>query len=753
MYVSKVANTILLGLYPYLGPTILLFGSFAAALQLPGVLGKFAIPAKHPDFNHRLRAATPTAAIYALVHWMGVALTDGDKRRMPPDTMHSQERPLAHRPCSQRPQYGPPHPFGALIAFAAALIAFTGAMFYPIGTPWLIAALVGYAALLWRYPGGWLFVIPALLPVLDLSPLTGRLLLDEFDLIILVTLAMSYLRTCPMKPQPWPNRTISWAVALLWISWSISSARGLWPLWENAGSLSDSSHSPLDAWRVGKGLLWALLLIPLIRRIPPENSGSALRQMSNGLIAGLALLTLALFWERHVYAGTGDFEKAFRITGTFASLNTGGAYIEAFIAFAFPALVVLVLTTRKGILKLFGIVSAVGISCAMPVTLSPGGYIALIAGLVPVVLSILRQQRTAFSIRQRLVLGGVLAASVAAAVPALSGGFTQSRLAQTLEDLTLRGVHWKQALDLMDDGLMTVLVGMGFGQYPVLYTLGAETTRAPGTYAVMRDENDENNSYLRLGAGETVFLDQIVNVEPGKRYVLTARIRQPSGDAALSIPLCEKALVYSFECIWSELRPKSSDGNWSTVTVEVNSGKLGEGGNWPYRPVKLSLHNTSAGTSLDVDDVSLKTNEGRELVANGGFDDGTARWLLVTNQKEAWHIDQQEVEVYFAQGALGLSAMALLLIGAGKILWPSLVREGLEAAMWAGTLLGFLAVGLLGSTMDAARLSMLFYLFAFSTQLLPLATQGRAAGRTRHRRPLVQQSVATYSFQPRRRKT
>ncbi|HYE37870.1 VanZ family protein [Methylocaldum sp.] len=719
----------------------------AAALALPIEFGKLLVPPKHPDFTNLLIAAGSAACTCALAHWMGIVLSGGRSGRdRETHSVTDRDRELSSENFAESPTtaYSPPHPLGVLIGLAAALLVLAGLLAYPVGTPWLVAALSGYGVLLWRYPGGWFFAVPALLPVLDLSPLTGPLLLDEFDLVVLITLGVSYLRVYRMKPRRSANRSVSWAVALLWASWSVASARGLWPLWGSDGSLFDSSHSPLEAWIVGKGLLWALLFLPLIRRVPVENSRAALRQMGHGLLAGLALVTLAVLWERHVYVGLGDFENVFRVTGTFASMHTGGAYIEAFIAFAFPALVVWVLTMRHWVLKLLGVASSAAVSYAMLVTFSRGGYAALIAGLVPVVLGMLRQ-RMGFSIPQWLALAGLLTASVAAAVPVLSGGFAQSRLAHISEDLSIREAHWKRALGLMDDGAMTAVIGMGFGQYPILYALGAETAKAPGTYTILRDGND---SYLRLGAGETVFLDQIVNLEPAGQYTLSARVRRLSGDAMLSIPLCEKELLYSFECIWPEFRPDLSDHNWSKVTFEVNAGNLGGGGNWPHRPVKLSLHNTGSDTPLEVDDVSLKTKDGRELVANGGFDDGVTRWLFVADQDLAWHIHQQEVEMYFAQGLLGLGALTLLLIGVGKILWPALLRGDLEAAMLAGALLAFLTVGLLGSTMDTARLSMLFYLFAFSAGLLPLAVDARNAAQPRRRNPLARDALPSYPPEP-----
>jgi glycopeptide antibiotics resistance protein len=710
---------------------------WAVVLALPIEFIKLFVPPKHPDPTNLLIVAVGAAFACAVANWMERALLGGRSEREPGGAAIPGARQALSADSPALPagrDWPMPHPAGIAIGFAAGLLALAGVVSYPVGTPWLIAALLGYGALLWHRPSLLFFAVPALLPALDLSPITGRLWLDEFDLMVLVTLAISYPRVYRMKPRPWPNRWWPAAVVLLWTSWTVASARGLWPLWSLEGGLSDSSHSPLEAWLVGKGLLWALLLMPLMRRVPPENAEAIQRRMLNGLVAGLALVILAVFRERRVFVGLLDFENVFRVTGTFSDMNTGGAYIETFLAFAFPVLAVRVLMVRHWVLKLAGIIAAASVSYAMLVTFSRGGYAGLAAGLMPVALGVLRM-RTGASPRRWLALGGVVAASLAVAVPVLSGGFAKARLERAGEDLAIREAHWKRALGLMDDGPLTALAGMGFGQYPMLYLLKAEGVGPPGTYSVMRDGD---NPYLRLGAGETVFLDQIVAVEPGVQYTLSARVRSPEGANSLSVALCDKALLYSFECIWPPL--PAAQRQWNTVTARVDAANLG-GGPWPHRPVKLSLHNPGSGGAIDVDDVSLKARDGRELLANGGFGDGAARWLFVTDQDLAWHIHQQTVEMYFAQGGLGLAALAVLAIASAYILWPALQSGNLQAAALAGALTAFLTVGLLGSTMDTARLSMLFYLGAFAAGLLTrVDVKGNARGRTldnigRYRKP------------------
>lgn len=687
-------------------------GLSAAALALPIELGKLLAPPRHPDLTNLLIAAASAALIYRLGHWLNQVLKGGVT--VPADRVEPAPAPPPAVFTPPAPPWPAPGPLGLVLALGAGLLAMAGVALYPLGQAWLIIALLGYGVLIWRRPWTLFLALPALLPSLDLSPFTGRPLLDEFDLLVLVSLAVGYARLHGLPPRPWPSRWLPLALTLLWLSWVVASARGLWPLLEMPEPFADSSHSPLETWRVGKGLLWALLFVPLLRRIPRAERERVGARIRAGLVTGLALVTLVVLWERHVFVGLMDFDDLFRVTGTFAGMHTGGAYIEAFLAFAFPALLVGILVTGNGPLKLLGAVLAGLASYAMLVTFSRGGYAGLVAGLLVVMLGLARQ-RGGSNARRWLAFAGVTGIVLAAALPILSGGFAQARLARAGADLAIRQAHWHQALGLMDQGPLSALVGMGFGQYPLLYLVRAPVARLPGTYGLIR-EGDTH--FLRLGAGEPLFLDQILPIQPGGRHTLSARVRQFDGASSLRVALCEKALLYSFQCAWQSLPAPTSPGAWETVSLAVETGPLGKGGPWPHRPVKLSLFNPGPGGLLDVTAVSLKTSDGREVVTNGGFQNGLAGWLFVTDHKPAWHMDQQFLEVYFAQGLLGLTALLALLIGVARLLGPALWAGDAGATLFAGALAGFLTVGLLGSTLDTARLSLLFYWGAWSAALL-----------------------------------
>jgi len=62
--------------------------------------------------------------------------------------------------------------------------------YFPIWQVWLGAGFGLYALVLLTYPRAWLIVVPAAMPVLDLTIFSGWFFFDEFDALILLTLAI-----------------------------------------------------------------------------------------------------------------------------------------------------------------------------------------------------------------------------------------------------------------------------------------------------------------------------------------------------------------------------------------------------------------------------------------------------------------------------------------------------------------------------------------------------------------------------------
>jgi hypothetical protein len=143
-----------------------------------------------------------------------------------------------------------------LIVPATATVVWTITT-YPLGAVWLGGGLLIYAGVLVRWPGAWLLLMMAALPVLDFAPWTGRFFFDEFDCMILVTFVVAGLRRSTNQPV---GSAISFSsltpfiFALFLLSTLAAIITGAAPLVAPDINAFNSYYSPYNALRVGKGL-------------------------------------------------------------------------------------------------------------------------------------------------------------------------------------------------------------------------------------------------------------------------------------------------------------------------------------------------------------------------------------------------------------------------------------------------------------------------------------------------------------------
>jgi len=203
------------------------------------------------------------------------------------------------------------------------LFAAFGVLSYPGNALWLALGLGAYALALLRKPNRWLVALPALLPVLDLGQWTGWLFVDEFDLFVMVTIGVLTLLPPPELPQRWPG-----GLKFLLTLWAILAVfafiHGFLPM----DALSSDSfwgiHGHTNALRIGRGILWAILLLVLL---PPwgGNRNQVLDLFAKGMTLGLVAVGLAVLWERVTFAGWWNFTSDYRAVGALSAVSTAGA--------------------------------------------------------------------------------------------------------------------------------------------------------------------------------------------------------------------------------------------------------------------------------------------------------------------------------------------------------------------------------------------------------------------------------------------
>ncbi len=263
------------------------------------------------------------------------------------------------------------------------------ALSHPFG--WLIGALIGGGLLvaMAAHRHAWLVLVPGLAPVIDLATWSGAIHFTESDALVLAALALAaaregWRRVPPERGGVWRfDMAPMLLLGLMLTSYLLSTAwRPLLNVWSEPALLVGYA-TPLNGARLAKGLLWALLLLPLLGaafRREPETTGRAL---AAGLILGLALVSLAAWWERIAFPGWSNFSSDYRTTALFWEANVGGAMLDGWLALTVPFLLWALFAARRRLVLAGLLVVLALVAYAVFTTFSRGLYlgVALGAGL------------------------------------------------------------------------------------------------------------------------------------------------------------------------------------------------------------------------------------------------------------------------------------------------------------------------------------------------------------------------------------
>jgi VanZ family protein len=668
----------------------------------------------HPDPTDILIAGVAAAIGYELIVWVH-ALHSASATAPLQATAPRENRVSSNAPATASDSVGsalrgritlPSLICIALLAFAVA--------HYPLGSYWLAGGALMYLVVLQRWPTGWLVAFPALLPVLDLAPWSGRFFFDEFDYLVLATIAIAGWRKPLVKSSYRLSANGFLILALLTLSTLGAALIGAYPFPPFDLNSFNNYYSHYNALRVAKGLMWALLLMPLLKAALQRDAARTSQLFVLGMTLGVLSAGLIVLWERLAFAGLLDFSSNYRVVGMFSGMHTGGAYIEGYFASALPFAAWWTVTRRTVSARLFG-TAIFALGCyALMVTYARGGYVALAFSMAVLTFGLLLGR--ASSLKPRRVASGLLLFVLLAVIawPVLHGSYMQGRFATTQRDLKIRTAHWTGAIEMMDDSLTAKLFGMGLGRYPETYFWRNLEGVQPASYRLV---HESGNTYLALSGGDALYVEQIVNAEPNQRYHLRLAVRGRSDQAEISVPLCEKWMLYSANCSWASLHVGNTKGKWLPLSVDIDTGKFALQPWYASRTVKLALTNRVAGTSLDIDEISLKSVDGIELLQNGKFADGMDHWFFTTDNHLPWHFKNLWLQVYFEQGLVGLLVFACLLIYAFIRLAKRIGERDALAAVLAASLVGFLTVGVVDSLFDVPRMALMFYFVAIWAML------------------------------------
>jgi len=299
----------------------------------------------------------------------------------------------------------------AQAGFALPLLLLAGWLVwdYPVGGPWLALLLLLLAVAQWLQPTAWLILLPALMPVLELPPWSGRLLLDEYDAVLALLAAVALLRGDYGGGARQVMRRSYLPLWLLGLSVAVGLARGLLPLAPLDANAWSGYLSHWNALRVGKGFLWALVYAPLVTAQLARERSRVEQDFTLGMTAGALLFGLVVLWERGFFLDLMtarniwglvdtwlDLAARYRITGLFSQMHLGGAAVDGFIVLIWPFALLLLLKARHPALIAVAAAALALIAYACLVTFTRTTYLAVavagIVGLLPVLRGADRRQ-------------------------------------------------------------------------------------------------------------------------------------------------------------------------------------------------------------------------------------------------------------------------------------------------------------------------------------------------------------------------
>ncbi|MFT5721804.1 MAG: hypothetical protein ACI9W6_002120, partial [Motiliproteus sp.] len=235
------------------------------------------------------------------------------------------------------------------LAAACAAAAANLLVSLPSFSLFLAIALSGYVIALWRNPFCWLLVIPIAIPLLDLTAWTGRVILNEWDLLLWITFAVGLLRWQPLTVIDIGSKPRIFLV-LLWLLSSVGGLVWMLPaLFDAAPLLSLAEHSPGYRFSQVKGALYGTMLFLLWTQLRRLDYARAVRYLCVGMMLSSLALFIVILWERGVFIdllSSGgyyhrlrtllDFTSNYRVTGLFSAMRNGGEAIDGFILLTMP---------------------------------------------------------------------------------------------------------------------------------------------------------------------------------------------------------------------------------------------------------------------------------------------------------------------------------------------------------------------------------------------------------------------------------
>lgn len=594
------------------------------------------------------------------------------------------------------------YPPAVALAVAILSLALCLAMHHPVW-PRAVLALTAasfLAAAVRPQSAGCLF--PITLCVGDAYIWTGQLLVQEYDPILLGALA-GFIGNC-QSPVASPRCAIKFLRP--WTFWIasivISGVLGWKSLpyapWTDQLSVYFSQQNVL---RIAKGTMWGLAFAwiaystsaGILRsgRIPADLTRRFQGCFATGMRCAIVYVGVMLLVERWTFESLWDFTNEYRATGPFFSMHIGDQHVDAFIVLALP-FAWYELDRR---LNWISIGCTAGFTClivyAALATMSRATLAAVLLQVLVLIGHLAWQTMRARKLNRvgfwvlftsMTIMGGLTMALLVG-----RGEGITNRFATVQGDLQGRIDHWRRSLSTRT--FSQHVFGNGVGTFPT-YMARSLNWPVPPLKWIDSDSGGE----IEVQPGWPIYLEQLLvtGYSDPVTVCMDVEVLDRQGAATISVARCTKSLLSSFECQSVAHTLSGTDAVQSVEyqlvpPVPANSGSVAQ----RVRPQTVGI-SVQGDSAVRISNCSLRAG----------------RWFFTCDDHLVWRAKNAFVHLFFEQGAFGLAALAVLVVGMLRPQSPVASSCGTSDRWIHGiSLAGFLAVACFGTLIDTAWITAL----------------------------------------------
>jgi hypothetical protein len=582
----------------------------------------------------------------------------------------------------------------------------------------MLLACVAWLVLCVRYPGLWLVLLPAALPVASLAPWTGWLLFDEFDILVACTIAAG----CMHRLFQAERRESGAFATAIFVVVAVLGGVGVYRGMADAGSatldLFQGYTAAGNSLRLVKPLLYTLLVWLVLGASlrDPASSARAVDRLATGMLIGLGFVLLAALHERLAYPGWLNFSSPYRTVALFWEMHVGGAAIDAYLALATPFVAWALWTARTAPRWGGAAVLMLLTEYACLTTFSRGVYLAVLGPLLALGALLARRGAGTGTGKARPSFRGRSACSRALLVAMLlqavlvfgSDSFMLRRVGSSDRDLRHRLAHWQHGVDQLRTPADWWL-GIGLGRLPTRYAATVAGGEFPGSLELDAQTPDAfvrlsgPRSLPRLGGLFALTQRVPIDASPPLNVRLDIRASQP---VRLRLSVCELHLLYEQRCQEARVLVEPTAGAWRTTSARLEGPALATGAWYARRATVFAVSVIDANAAVELDHLSLSGTDGIERLHNGGFTRQLSGWFpAASDQFLPWHIDNLYLELLIERGLTSLLGFLLLVGFAAWRLAFGPARSTTIAPFLLASLAGAMTLGLVSSILDVPRVA------------------------------------------------